>query len=165
MNDIFALRRAIVIGCFAGLCVGCSRPYQVGDYVLVEWGGDQLLYPAFIIEKKDKSRFKVHYEGYPSRWDETVPLPRIKGRVEGKVTHPPPPLKVRVARGLKPEKKGTNLPVSQFKEGDRVKVKWRESVYRANVIEVVSANELKVHYEGHETAWDEVVPVSRIVDR
>jgi hypothetical protein len=157
-------RRALLILAL-GLATGCSRPYQVGDYVLVEWGEDKLLYPAYIIEKKSKSRFKVHYEGYPTRWDETVQLPRIKNRVEGKVTHPPPPLKVRVAQGLKPEKKGAKVPVSQFKEGDRVKVKWRESVYRATVIEVVSANQLKVHYEGHESAWDEVVPVSRIVDR
>ena len=144
---------------------GCQRPYQVGDYVLVEWGEEKLLYPAFIIEKYENARYRVHYEGYPSRWDEVVALPRIKGRVEGKVTPPPPPRKVRLARGLKPEKKGTNVPVSQFKAGDRVNVRWRESVYRASVIEVVSATELKVHYEGHESAWDEVVPMSRIVDR
>jgi hypothetical protein len=143
---------------------GCSRPYQVGDYVLVEWGEDKLLYPAYIIEKRVNARFRVHYEGYPSRWDEIVPLPRIRGLVEGKVTPPPPPKRVRLALGLEPEKKGTNVPVSQFKVGDRIKVKWRESVYRANVIEVVSASELRVHYEGHESAWDEVVPATRIVD-
>jgi hypothetical protein len=137
----------------------------VGDYVLVEWGEDKLLYPAFITEVKGQSRFRVHYEGYPTRWDEIVSLPRIKGRVEGKVKPPPPPLKVRLAQGIKPKKKGETAPVSQFKEGDRVKVKWRESIYRANVLEVVSATEVKVRYEGHESAWDEVVPVTRIVDQ
>jgi hypothetical protein len=143
---------------------GCSRPYQVGDHVLVEWGEDLHLYPAFILEVKDKSRFKVHFEGYPSRWDETVQLPRIKGRVEGEVLPPPPPLKVRLASGVSPTAEGERTPVSQFQVGDRIKVKWRESVYRADVMEVVSAGELKVHYEGHESAWDEVVPVTRIVD-
>lgn len=146
------------------LPIGCSRPYQVGDYVLVEWGEDKLLYPAFILELKPGSRFKVHYEGYPSRWDEVVALPRIKGRATGKVNPPPPPLKVRLATGHTPKKKGDQSPVSQFKEGDRISVKWRESVYRASVIEVVSSTEVKVRYEGHEAAWDEVVPVSRIVD-
>lgn len=158
-------RRLVLHVVIVAFVAGCSRPYQVGDYVLVEWGEDKLLYPAYIIEKKGNARFRVHFEGYPSRWDETISLPRIKGRVEGKVTPPPPPLKVRVFQGLKSDSKGTNVPVSQFKVGDKIKVKWRESVYRASVIDVVSVNEVKVHYEGHESAWDEVVPVSRIVDR
>lgn len=155
-------RRSLLLLALSVPVFGCSRPYQVGDHVLVEWGEDQLLYPAFIIEVKEQSRYRVHYEGYPTRWDEVVPLPRIKGRVEGKVAPPPPPLRVRLATGIKPE--GDNSPVSQFKEGDRIRVKWRESIYPASVIEVVSANEIKVHYDGHENAWDEVVPVSRIVD-
>lgn len=157
-------RRMLLVYASCLLATGCSRPYQVGDYVLVEWGEDKLLYPAYIIELRPNARFRVHYEGYPSRWDEVVPLPRIRGLVEGKVNPPPPPQKVRLALGLKSENKGANAPVSQFKVGDRIKVKWRESVYRANVVEVVSASELLVHYDGHEPAWDEVVPVTRIVD-
>ena len=158
-------RRKLLFGAVAFVVVSCTKPYQIGDYVLVEWGEDKLLYPAYIVEKRGKSQFRVHYEGYASRWDEVVPLPRIKGRVMGKGTPPPPPRKVRVAHGLAAEEKGANAPVSQFKVGDRVMVKWRESTYRANVIEIVSTSELKVHYEGHETAWDEIIPVSRIVDQ
>lgn len=158
-------RRKFVVLASAALLVSCTRPYQVGDYVLVEWGEDKLLYPAYIVERRGKSHFRIHYEGYASRWDEVVPLPRIKGRVVGQVTPPPPPRRVRVALGLSVEDKGEKAPVSQFKVGDRVMVKWRESTYRANVIEIVSATELKVHYEGHETAWDEIIPVSRIIDR
>lgn len=164
MAELKVNRRALLVFASCLWLGGCSRPYQVGDYVLVEWGDDKLLYPAYIIEKKANARFRVHFEGYPARWDEIVALPRIKGLVEGKVTPPPPPRKVRLVLGLEPENKGTNVPVSQFKVGDRVKVKWRESVYRANVIGIVSASEIRVHYEGHESAWDEVVPVSRIVD-
>ncbi len=140
----------------------CSRPYRVGDHVLVEWGEDNLQYPAYIVDKKSKSKFRVHYEGYPSRWDEDVALPRIKGRVEGEVAHPPPPKRVRLARGIDPKKKGDS-PVSPFKEGDKIKVRWRDSDYRATVLEIVSSQELRIHYDGHETAWDEVIPVSRIV--
>lgn len=142
--------------------VACSRPYRVGDKVLVEWGEERLLYPAFIIEMKGKSRFRVHYDGYPSRWDEDVELARIQGYVTSAVAAPPPPLKVRVARGLG-TKDAVDAPVSPFKAGDRVRVHWRESAYRAVVLEVVSSTELLVHYEGHEDAWDEIVAVSRVV--
>jgi len=142
--------------------VACSRPYRVGDHVLVEWGDESLQYPAYIVEKRSKSAFRVHYEGYPSRWDEVVGLPRIKGWVEGEVIHPPPPKKVRLARGLDGAAPDDAL-VSPFKIGEKIRVRWRESDYRATVLDIVSAQELRVHYDGHESAWDEVVPVARIV--
>ena len=104
----------------------------------------------------------MHYDGYPTRWDEDVGLPRIKGMVEGEVLHPPPPKKVRLARGLDTPELG-DTPVSPFKVGDKIRVLWRESDYRATVLEIVSGKELRVHYEAHEEAWDEVVPVSRVV--
>lgn len=157
-------RRLLLLSAGCLVLAGCARAYQVGDYVLVEWGEDKLLYPAYITELRPNARFRVHYEGYPSRWDEVVPLPRIRGLVEGKVTPPPPPQKVQLALGLQVKKTGADAPISQFKVGDRIKVKWRDSVYRANVVQVMSASELLVHYEGHESAWDEVVPLSRIVD-
>lgn len=155
-------RQCLVLVSTCSLLAACSRPYRVGDHVLVEWGEERLLYPAFIIERKSKSRYRVHYEGYPSRWDEDVELVRIAGHVEGDVVAPPPPLKVRIARGFDAKKSG-DAPVSPFKEGDRVRVRWRESVYRAVVLEIVSTTELLIHYDGHESAWDEVIPVSRVV--
>lgn len=155
------LRVLLMSLCFSVLA-GCSSSYRVGDHVLVEWGDEGHVYPAFIIQKKEGSRFRVHYEGYPSRWDEDVPLPRIVGRVTGPVNPPPPPKKVRLAQGLDKDR-DDSAPVSRYKEGDLVRVKWRGSVYRAVVLEVVSPGEFKVHYEGHEEAWDEVIAVSRIV--
>ena len=144
--------------------LACSRPYRVGDHVLVEWGEDKLQYPAFIIERKGKSRFRVHYEGYPSRWDENVDLPRIRGKASKDSPSPPPPLKVRVAQGLRSKNKGS-APISQFKEGDRVRVRWRGTIYRSTVLKVISSGKLRVHYDGHDSAWDEEVPLSRIVDK
>lgn len=156
------LKALILTVLFALVLTGCSRPYRVGDHVLVEWGEDSLSYPAYIIEKKSKSRYRVHYDGYPARWDENVGLQRIKGMVEGEVPHPPPPKKVRLARGLDASDLG-DTPVSPFKVGDKIRVLWRESDYRATVLEIVSGKELRVHYEAHEDAWDEVIPVSRVV--
>ncbi len=155
-------RRSIFLFLLVSL-LGCSRPYQVGDHVLVEWGKKGHIYPAFILAKKSNSIYRVHYEGYPSRWDEDISLPRIKGRVAGTVSQPPPPKHVRRAQGLDIKKKGESSQLGRYKAGDRVRVKWRGSVYRATVVEVKSPTEIKIHYEGHDDAWDEVVPVSRIV--
>lgn len=141
---------------------GCSRPFRVGDYVLVEWGEEGLLYPAYILQKKSSARFRVHYEGYPSRWDEDVTLERIKGLVQGQAPAPPPPHHVQIVSGLDKNKTGPAAPMSRYKPEDRIRVRWRGSIYRATVLEVVSAEKLKVRYDGHEAAWDEVIDVTRI---
>jgi hypothetical protein len=44
-------------------------------------------------------------------------------------------------------------------------VRWRGSVYTAIVQEVVSKDRVRIHYEGFENAWDEIVQVDRIVAR
>jgi hypothetical protein len=156
---------ARLIACFL-LCLalaGCKEPYRVGEYVWVEWEGKN--YPAYIIEKKGETRFRVHYDGYESRWDEDVTLDRIKGRIEGpQVAPPPPPEKVARAEGLTPKASasGSATPASQYKVGDRVRVKWRGSLYTATVLSVVAPDRYLVHYEGHESAWDEVVSIDRI---
>jgi hypothetical protein len=145
------------------LVLACSRPYQVGDHVLVEWGDEGHLYPAFIVEQKGKSLYRVHFEGYAARWDEDVSLPRIKARVEGEAPQPPPPRKVLLAQGGGQKSRSEGGLVAHYEVGDRVKVTWRRSVYRATVLEVVGPSAFRVHYDGHEQAWDEVVPLSRIV--
>jgi len=155
------MRAPFMLMLCAAMLTACARPYRIGDHVLVEWGEENLHYPAYIIEKKSKTRFRVHYDGYPARWDEDVGLPRIKGWVQGEVPHPPPPKKVRLSRGL--SKDQPEGPVSPFKAGDKIRVRWRDSEYRAIVLDIVSSKELRVHYEGHEDAWDEVVPISRVI--
>ncbi|HSC89239.1 MAG TPA: Tudor-knot domain-containing protein [Polyangiaceae bacterium] len=144
------------------LGTGCNRPYRVGDHVLVEWGDEQLLYPAYVIQKKG-TRFRVHYDGYPARWDEDVTLERIQGLVMGPVNAPPPPRHVRLISGLDAKKREPAAPMSRYKVDDRIRVRWRGSIYRATVLQVISAEKLQVRYEGHESAWDEVIDVNRIV--
>lgn len=140
--------------------LGCQRPYRVGDYVLVEWGDEKQLYPAYIISARDEAHFRIHFDGYPARWDEEVTLDRIKGIAHERV-FPPPPRHVRALQSR--EEKGDDASrLSRFKVGDRVRVRFRGSFYRAIVLEVESAGRLKVHYDGHETAWDEVVDIARV---
>jgi hypothetical protein len=150
----------------AALLLGCNEPYRVGEYVWVEW--DDRNYPAYIIEKKGKRRFRVHFEGYDSRWDDDVDLERIKGRIKGAVTHPPPPERVARAAGVVVTVTDGGKeapPVSPYKVGDKVKVRWRGSVYAATILEVEATDRFRVHYDGHESAWDESVKIDRVVGR
>jgi hypothetical protein len=140
----------------------CKRPYRSGDYVWVEWEGRD--YPAYIVDKAGTARFRVHYDGYESRWDEDILPDRIKGRVTGPVTPPPPPEKVaRLNAG--PKGSGSAANAAIYKAGDRVRVRWRGSLYAATVIAVVAPDRYLVHYDGYEAAWDETVLADRIQRR
>ncbi len=145
---------------------GCKRPYRVGEHVLVEWEeGSGQYYPAFVIERVGSSRYRVHFEGYDTRFDEDVGIDRIAGRVDGPVPAPPPPKKV--ARGVSSAQPdaGAAVLVNPYKVGDRLRVRWRGSVYAATVLEVVAKDRVLVRYDGFESAWDETVPLDRVVSR
>ena len=112
------------------------------------------------------TRYRVHFDGYDARFDEDVSLDRIEGRVEGIAPTPPPPHKVARAVGsANPTDAGAALLVNPYKPSDRVRVRWRGSVYTAIVLEVVSKDRVRIHYEGFENAWDEIVQIDRIVAR
>jgi hypothetical protein len=143
--------------------VGCKKPYRVGDHVLVEWEEGKS-YPAYVLEVNGRGRYRVHFEGYDSRWDEEVGIDRIVGRVEGPVTPQAPPAKVTRAAGP-PAGSAKQTGAHGYQAGDRVRVTWRGSVYAAVVVGVEGKDRLLVHYEGHENAWDEVVTIDRIVSR
>jgi len=150
------------------LCLtGCKRPYRVGEHVLVEWEeGSSVHYPAYVVERVSATRYRVHFEGYDSRYDEDISLDRINGRVQGAVPVPPPPKKVARAAGVQgAEDAGAALAVNPYKAGDRIRVRWRGSVYPALVLDVVAKDRMRVHYEGHEAAWDEVVGLDRVAGR
>ncbi len=153
--------RVLLLIALLPLVVACQEPYRVGEHVWVEWEGRE--YPAYLLEKRGRSRFRVHYDGYDSRWDEDVTLDRIKRRVKGPVTPPPPPDKVARASGVTPKAAGSAGAPSPYKPMDKLRVRWRGSVYSATVIAVVSSDKLLVHYDGHESAWDETIGVDRIV--
>lgn len=135
--------------------------------MLVEWeeGGSQL-YPGYIIERVSETRFRIHFDGYDSRFDEDVGVDRIRGLVAGPQPVPPPPRHVARLVGIPREPDaGAALVVNPYKEGDRLRVRWRGSVYSAVVLEVVAKDRVLVRYEGHESAWDEAVPLERILGK
>lgn len=143
--------------------IGCKDDYRIGEYVWVEWDGRE--YPAYLVDQKSKARFRVHYDGYDTRWDEDVTLERIKGRVEGPVSPPPPPDRVARTMGLRPQSSASAGAPSAFVAGDRVRVRWRGSVYVASVVEVPKPGQLLVHYEGYGNEWDELVSEDRVLGK
>jgi len=152
----------VALVCALFLLSACKDTYRVGEYVWVEWEGKN--YPAYIIEKKSSARYRVHFDGYDPRWDDDVTIDRIKGRISGPVTAPPPPEKVARASGA-PKSSGTEATTAPaaYKAGDRVRVKWRGSLYPATIVAVVAQDRYLVHYDGYESAWDETVSSDRVV--
>jgi len=147
------------------LFAACKKPYRVGEHVLVEWEEGKF-YPAHVIEAHGPARYRVHFDGYDTHWDEDVGVDRIRGRIQGDPAPPPaPPAKVSRTLGAPTGSAGVAEGINPFREGDRVRVTWRGSVYAAIVLEPVGRDRVLVHYEGHENAWDEVVALDRIVSR
>jgi hypothetical protein len=135
---------------------GCSRPYRVGDRVLVDWEGAE--YPASVLVVESPGRFRVHYEGYDSVWDESVPATRIKGRVSGNPRHPPPPSKVRARVAGSAQ----GAPPSLYKVGDRVKIDWKGAYYPGTIVAVLGGERYRVHYDGYDANWEENVDLNRL---
>jgi hypothetical protein len=55
-----------------------TNTYRVGDHVRVDWRGK--LYPAQIVSVIGKEKYRVHFDGYGSEFDEDVGLARIQPR-------------------------------------------------------------------------------------
>lgn len=140
------------------LSAGCNEPYRVGELVWVQV--DEGLYPAFIKEKGGRTKLVVHFEGCDSSWIREVSLDRIKGRVPDlSVEQMRPRQFVCTAKEPTPEQRAAKSP---YKVGDRVRVRWRGSIYPATIVGIVASDRYLVHYEGHEGAWDETIGLDRI---
>lgn len=141
----------------------CKQPFRVGEYVLVDWEENRP-FAAYITERTGTARYRVHFDGYEC--DQEVSLERIKGRVQGSPP-PPSPGKLPCARAVSaaPSGSGPAITPAPFKPNDHVRVTWRGTIYSATVLQVITKDRFLVHYEGLESAWDEVVGLDRIVGR
>ena len=144
------------------LVVGCKDTYVVGDHVLVEWESND--YPAVVLEVEGPARYRVHYDGYDAIWDETVNIARVKSRITGPVSSPPPPAKVMRGGGapIMAVSSAGGPVLSRYKPGQRVRVTWHGRVYHATIVDALSDERYRVHYEGFGSEWDETIDVSRI---
>jgi len=55
----------------SGLPVGPDTPLEVGSPVLANWRG--MWWRAQVVALESEDRVRIHYVGWDSRWDETVP--------------------------------------------------------------------------------------------
>jgi hypothetical protein len=58
------------------LAAAKTNVYRIGDHVRVEWHG--AIYPAMVTAIVGQERYRIHYEGYGTEWDEIVGLSRIQ---------------------------------------------------------------------------------------
>jgi hypothetical protein len=62
----------------AGATANAAVAFAVGDKLNVEWKGKT--YPATVIGVAGPDKYRIHYDGYESSWDEVVGPSRIRGR-------------------------------------------------------------------------------------
>ena len=164
MNGGRVLRRvasSVALGVLAvcGVLLSCRESQRIGDHVLVAYEGRQC--SGYVVDKKSDTRFRIHFtfEGYD--WEDDVGADKVLGRVQDAVPDCPLPARVRATLGLVETPKSRDHS-GQYKVGDRVRVRWRGSIYSANVTKVLAPDTLVVHYQGHEDAWDETINIDRI---
>jgi hypothetical protein len=162
-NTPLGAARDGVLGLSLGLmglgALGCRENQRIGDRVLVAYSG--LHCPGYVVDKKSDTRFRIHFnfEGY--NWEDDVAADHVLGRLEEPVPDCPLPERVRTTLGLLATPK-TAAPSSPYQVGDRVRVRWRGSVYPATITRVVAAESVVVHYQGHEDVWEETINIDRI---
>lgn len=139
--------------------LGCNKPFRVGEHVWVEWDGQR--YRAFIVERASAARLRVQFEGCDAHWQRDVSLEKIIGRLDEAEAARAPTTVACSSVGAAPKGSASGMG-TPYKVGDRIRVRWRGSVYTASVAGVIAPDRFLVHYEGHEAAWDEVVPLERV---
>lgn len=149
----------VVAGALALMLVGCDRPHRVGEHVWVNWEGGR--FRAFVVARMGEARYRVQFEGCDSTWQRDLLLDKIEGRVDEVEAARSP--SVVACAPIGPTNRATaNGRSAPYKMGDRVRVRWRGSVYAGTIAGVPSPDRFLIHYEGYENAWDEVVSLERI---
>lgn len=136
-----------------------AASYSAGDKVDVNWNG---AWWKGEVLATDGAKFKIHYVGWGSNWDESVPAERLRAQTaDSKVgaeataaasVVPPTPVPAETAKVA---------AARVFKVGDKVDVNWKGAWYQGQVIGT-PGGQFRVHYTGFAASWDENVPSSRL---
>jgi hypothetical protein len=144
----------------AAAFAGCRENQRIGDHVIVEYDGRHC--PGYVTDKKSDTRFRIHFDSEGYDWEDDVSADHVLGRVQEPIPDCPLPARVRATLGLVETAKSPDRISAAYRVGDRVRVRWRGSVYPASVTRVLAPDTVVVHYQGHEDAWDETINVDRI---
>jgi len=145
-----------------GAQVAAATPLAVGNIVQVLWSGSY--YQGQIVAADPAGTFKIHYVGWSTGWDESVPRERLKvgpvAAVAGAPSAPPPPpppTPAPAAAGGTPATAATAFTV-----GQAISVEWNGRWYPSTVVAVQPDGTVRIHYVGWADSWDENVARSRI---
>ena len=147
-----------------GICkspkVVTASKYKMGDGVDVLWNG--AWYEGTVLAVATGDKYRIHYSGYASSWDEWVTLARIRAKtgkgLKGGAAATTPTATASAA----PSGTAQLVPVAgAYAVGDAVNVLWKGSWYPGKIIGV-NAGQYKVHYDGYASSWDEWVGPARL---
>ncbi len=162
---------------------GAAR-YGPATKVFVLWGGKW--WPATVLHETGAGLYRIHYDGWSSKWDETVGADRI-----APADRPPPgpragggpTLAVLIALLLvlallaigvwlaAASRAPRSVPASppgaavasagSLAPGDAVWIDWN-GIWYEGVVVSVSDPTIRVHYAAYADAYDEDVPLERV---
>lgn len=149
-----------------------ETPLSLGDRVLALDTTDQWL-PAEVLELLPRGRVKVNYVGWSSDWDEAVPRSRL--RLPAPEDRVPSALPDSDAGSSRPRTDpsysgphpvpSSDRPVTAatpLTAGDVVQVESAGQWYPSDVLEILPDGQVKIHFRGWSSTFDEVVPRSRV---
>lgn len=149
-----------------GICkapkVVTASKYKLNEVVDVLWNG--AWYEGTIVAIAPNDKYRVHYSGYSSSWDEWVTLPRLRTKTGKGLKGSGAAAKPTTAPtgGPAPSAALTAAPAAgAFAAGEAVNILWKGSWYPGKIIGVNGA-QYKVHYDGYSASWDEWVTAARL---
>jgi hypothetical protein len=163
-----------------------TAQFGAGQLVWIEWGGRW--WRGSVLHAVGPDLYRVHYTGWSSRWDETVPAARVaqgEGPAPGPVARGAPPVRWVVLGLVVAMAGGVFFAVSQHPPtldappadarvvapgeafaSEPVWVEWSGEWYEASVISVSGEGRtIRVHYEGWSSSYDEDVTLDRVRTR
>jgi hypothetical protein len=160
-KELFQLPAAVVLD---------GAPVNVGDAVSIEWNGGW--YPGHVLAVEPTGLVRIHYSGYDNSWDEAVPLTRLRrtaapasatptapGQAGAPITNPGPTENDPFLAAV------TSRPVNEqtrLNPGDQVRVEWGGKWWAGEVLSLQANGQVRIHYSGWDSSWDETVPRSRL---
>jgi len=126
--------------------------YSVGSKVEILWSGSW--YKGEILEVNN-DKYKIHYDGYGSAFDEWVSSERLR-KQDGSISETSP--------SQTTSSENTSTGNSKYKIGQHVEA-WNVDWYKATIIGFCSGNYqgyIKVHYDGYSSGSDQYIKESNI---
>lgn len=144
-----------------GKPVSSKTKLKAGQVLQAEDGGQW--YAARVLGLEPDGQVKIHYIGWPSQFDEVLPRSRLQldpdavDKARKSIEQAPTYVTGRVSPSGIPVTANTALCV-----GQRLRVESGGNWWAGEVLELKPDGNVKIHYVGWDSTWDEVVPRTRL---